>query len=299
MLPDGWHFNIPMADYLADPALNATGLGNFGRSPLHYQHTRNNPKDATPAMIEGTALHYAVLEPALFADRYIVLGQCDATKKGDGKRCTNTGVVYRRGNTYCGVRGHDPQAGEPMRDGIDVLSEEAMARLLNAQAAVANHAVARKFFDGQGWSEVTGIWTDLASGVRCKIRVDREIERAALHTDLKYTADASPDFFQRQAANMGWVKRSAWYRRGMEALGTPADGSVIIAVESQGAQDCAVYLFDEGDIAAFGDSISARLDEFAECEASGVWPGYPQELTRMKLKPWALPYEEPTNNFED
>ena len=301
MLPDGWHYDVSMETYLADPAFSSSDSVKLDKTPLTFRHDKGRPRVEMKPMREGTALHLAVLEPEAFEGHYIVLGQCDATKKGDGMRCTNPGTFYRDGLSYCGVKGHDPYGGKdtPMDPAIHVMEEDAMDRLALAQASVLGHAEAKKFFHGQGRSEVTGIYTDPATGVRMKIRLDRDIDRVSLHTDLKYTADISDQGFKRQAGRMGWVQRSAFYRRVMAALGKPAIGSVIIAVESGPPHDCRTFLLAEGDIVAFDKKIDGLLATYAECSATGVWPGYPQVLTPLKLNSWDLPYEDPTEDTLD
>ena len=296
-LPDGWHEDVPMDDYIADPALSSSGSVKIDQTPKTFEHDRSHQREETKAMIEGTALHHAVLEPDTFDGYYVVLGLCEASKK-DGDPCTNPGTVYRDGQCFCGVRGHDPYGKDvPMADGIHVFAEDAMDRLNLAQKSVLEHDVAGKYFHGQGRSEVTGIWTDAATGVRCKIRLDREIARASHHVDLKYTGDITDEGFKRQAGRMGWVQRSAYYRRGMEALGRPADASVILAVENVAPHDCRAFLLDEDQVALFGRRIDGTLETYAQCHAANVWPGYPQVLTPLSLAKWHLPYEAPTDDF--
>jgi len=298
MLPDGWHKDVPMEQYLADPAFSSTDSVKLAKTPKTFHHDLTRVRVETKPMIEGTALHLAVLEPARFDDHYIVLGQCEAYKKGDGERCTNPGTIYRDGLSFCGVKGHDPYGKDtPMAEGLHVLDADTMDRLALGKASVFGHDEAKKFFHGQGSSEVTGIHTDPATGVRMKIRLDRDLDRIALHTDLKWTANISDELFRRQAGNMGWVQRSAFYRRVMAALGRPAQGSVIIAVESVAPHDCRTFLLDEDDIAAFDKKIDGLLALYAECSATGVWPGYPQVLTPMKLNRWHLPYEAPEDDY--
>ena len=299
LLPNGWHEDIPMPDYIADPALSSSGSVKLDKTPKTFDHDRSHPKEETKAMIEGTALHHAVLEPDTFDGYYVVLGRCEADKK-DGNRCTNPGVIYRDGLSYCGVRGHDPwgKALEADAD-IRVFQEDQMERLRLATASVLGHDVAKKYFHGQGRSEVTGIWTDEATGVRCKIRLDREIARASHHVDLKYTADISDQGFKRIAGRMGWVQRSAFYRRGMAALGKPADASVILAVENVAPHDCRSFLLNEEQIDAFGQKIDGLLASYASCLDTDEWPGYPQVLTPLSLNWWDLPDAPATNDFEE
>ncbi len=298
LLPDGWHEDVPMPTYIADPALSSSGELKIDNTPKEYKHDQDNEREETAAMIEGTALHLAVLEPNLFDDYYVVLGQCEAYKKDD-TRCTNEGIYYRDGMSYCGVRSHDPYEKEPMEPGIHILKDSQMERLRHATEAVLSHKIASQYFRGQGRSELTGIWTDPATGVRCKIRIDREIARASHHVDLKYTQFLSDEGFRRQAGKMGWVRRSAFYRRGMAALGRPADASIIIAAQNGAPHDCRSFLLNEEQIARFAAKIDGSLAKYAHCLDTDEWPGYPQILEPMKLKEWDMPYEEPTDGFGD
>lgn len=290
----GWFFDMPMDEYLAIPALSSSGLERFRRSPAHYRYERDHPKPATDAMKLGTALHSALLEPDLFAAQYVTVGQCEGVKK-DGERCGYGGSVYRDGSSYCGR--HDPGKGAPMAEGVEVVSEDALARVQGMRDAVLSHPEARQFFRGRGASEVTGIWRDEETGVLCKIRLDRQIDRAAIHADVKTCKDASTEGFTRQAGRMGYGRKAAFYRRGMEALRTPAIASVLIAVESQPPHGCQAFLLDEDQLNRLGRDIDSDLSRYAECLRTGEWPGYATGLRALELKPWDMPGDD--NNDTD
>lgn len=298
----GWIEGMSMADYLAIPALSASGLWLFSqRSPAHYKAAQDEPREETDEQRTGTALHTALLEPELFDSSYIVLGQCVAnTDNGKGKRCTNPGKV-RRGepfdSDYCGV--HDPAKGQPMPEGTRIVKVDEIDSIRGMRDAVLKHETARKFFVGKGRSEVVGVWRDKATGVLCKIRLDRQLERAAfIHADVKTCQDASTAAFPRQAARMGYVHRSAWYRRGMEALGTPATASVLVAVERDRPHGVNVFALEEKDLGIIGGTIDAKIREYAECLERDEWPAYPAGIRHLSLPAWALPEQEFSNQNE-
>lgn len=290
----GWYPGLSIEEYLAIPAMSASGLESFRRSPAHFRYDQTHPKEPTPAMREGTALHLALLEPDLFAGRYVSLGRCDATKK-DGTPCTNPAVVIRQhpafggydDEQFCGV--HDPQKGTPMRTGVHVLPAETLSRVEGMRQAILAHPEAGQFFRGRGASELTGVWCDEESGVLCKIRLDRDIGRAAIHADIKTTTTAEAQAFTRQCGRMGYVRRAAFYRRGMAALGKPAIGSVLIAAEFQPPHGVQAFCLDEGDIDGFQPEISRVLNQYAHCLETNDWPGYASGLRNLKLMPWDEP----------
>lgn len=317
----GWHYGLTAEEYFAIPALSASGVEEMRVSPAHHHYRRTNPRTPTAAMSLGTALHAALLEPLLFEARYVALGRCEALKK-DGGPCTNAATrlrAYDDGITagwtieaggrplsaFCGV--HDPAKDIPEAapEGIALVAEADLARVNGMCAAVLAHPEARQWFRGKGRSEVVGVWRDEVTGVLCKIRVDREIERASwIHMDVKTTVDASPDAFARKVGALGYHRRAAWYRRGMEALGREVTASVLVAVETEARFDsgrgpehgCVAYLLDERDLTAVGGEIDRYLVTYAECLKSGVWPGYPTRFQPLSVKPWDLPTN--TDNAE-
>ncbi len=299
LLPDGWHEDVPMPTYIADPALSSSESVKINKTPKTLDHDRKNKREVTKVMIEGTAVHLAVLEPEVFDDYYIVLGQCEAYKKGDGERCSNPGIYYRDGSSFCGTRSHDPYDKEPMAEGLSIIGEDSMEKIRHGKASVMGHASAKLYFQGKGRSEVVGIWTDPGTGVRCKIRIDRDLSRVSHHMDLKWTARIDDEGFQRQAGIMGWVQRSAFYRRGMAHLGRPAKASVIVAVENVAPHDCRLFVLDEKNIAEFDSGLDAIFARYDECVKTNTWPGYDQAPTPMKLKPWHLPQQRTTEAFGD
>lgn len=287
----GWYKDIPMADYLAIDAMSSSGIELFRRSPLHFK-VRPEDKE-TPAKKEGTALHLALLEPEKFKGRYISVGRCEATKS-DRTRCTYNGSVIRleagKAHSYCGT--HDPFKGR-VEEGIEIMPAEALDRIEGMRQAVLAHPDARQFFVGRGASELVGVWKDPATGVLCKIRLDRQIDRADfIHADLKSTADASEDAFRRTAGRLGYHRKCSWYRRGMAELGKPATSSVLIAVESPKPHGCATYILDEVQLKKVGQAIDGLLYRYAECLETGNFPGYDTGLRHLSFAKWDMPAEQ-------
>lgn len=295
-----WVRGMPHHTYLSVPAMSASGMERFRRSPLHYARTPAKPP--TPAMIQGTAFHMALLEPDLFKDRYVSVGQCEG-RKGDGDRCQYSGKVVRQGKAYCGR--HDPENGAPMPPEITVLPGEILARVKGMAEAVLSHPEAGLFFQGIGWSEVSGFWRDPATRVACKLRLDRDPKRASVHCDAKGTDDARPHAFRRRAAQLGYHRKAAWYRRGMALLGRPADASVLLATEfgvkypkgewepgrPTGPHGVRVYTLVEEQLEALYPLIDHNLELYAECVRSDEWPGYPTGMDELWMPDWAMEYE--------
>lgn len=69
--------------YRDAPGLNKSLLVPFMRSPKHYLHELNNPKEATASMNLGTALHAELLQPLKAGDIYAVCRKVDRRKNAD------------------------------------------------------------------------------------------------------------------------------------------------------------------------------------------------------------------------
>ena len=285
----GWTRDLALADYLALPAMSASLIEYFRRSPEHYQHALRVPRSPTPALERGTALHLAILEPETFAGHYVTLGQCEGERK-DGEHCAYRSSAYRDGQSFC--KSHDPAKGEPPEPGVEVLPEADYASVLGMRDAVLRHPRARSLFEGRGELEVTGVWEDPETGVLCKIRPDRLVERANLSVNLKSTRDASPWVFGSDAARRGYHRREAFYRRGLAALGIECTASALVTVESAPPYSVACYLIDEDHLQVADTEVRRLLDHFKYCEAEDYWPGYGDEFLTLRLPGWATRTEE-------
>ena len=301
-----WIRNMPHDAYLKVPAMSGSGIVRFRRSPHHFRNTPDKPP--TPAMLLGTALHMRLLEPDRYKGYYVALGQCEGTK-ADGDRCSYKGKVHRAGQSFCGR--HDPDPDAPMD--VEVIGEEDQARVEGAAQAVLSHPKAGQFFRGTGWSEVSGFWRDPDTGVACRIRLDRDIERAPVHCDVKLTDDARPHAFHRIAARLGYHIKAAWYRRGMEALGRPALASTLIAVEkgvtyprgtwepgmATGPHGVMVYTLDEDQLKVLSLQVEDDLALYRHCVKANEWPAYPEDVRTLYMKDFAMQRDFDSADEED
>jgi hypothetical protein len=132
---------------------------------------------------------------------------------------------------------------------------------------------------------VTVTWTDPTHGIPCKSRQDW-IGGTIL--DIKTTADIDPRRFAALALRYGYVHQLAWYRWGVEcATGVTDYPCQIIAVESDEPHDVALYTLDELDLGAALEEVQELLARYAECSATGSWPGRFQGETTLSMPAYA------------
>jgi hypothetical protein len=285
----GVHRDVPADEYYAWPLPSNSLLGHLARSPLHCRHALDHPAAPTPDMRFGTAFHSLVLEPADHARRYVRAGRCSGVLKSGkraGLQCESDGTVHHGGAWFCGTH-----AGDRRNDpgGPEVLGEDDAATLGDMAAAVAAHPWAGAALALPGMTEVSIVFDDRASGVRCKMRADRIVQGDRLRCviDLKTARDASPDAFARTIHERGYHRQAALYLRGCAAAGIDVDGYAIVAVDKEPPHATAVYQLDDQDLQAGGDEVDRLLALYAECAASGRWPGYGDGVTPIRLPAWA------------
>jgi hypothetical protein len=283
-LATGIYTDISMEQYLAIPYVHASRLERLRRSPLQYLHSLSQPRVRKSVLERGTALHLAILEPDLFEGHYVILGQCEGTKK-DKDRCSNPGILYRSGQSFCGV--HDPHKNRPLQTDVELLSQADHDAVLGMREAILSHKRAKTLFDGRGEFEATIIFDDPATGIRCKARPDRLIERAGMYVSIKTTRDASPWAFPKDAENRGHFRSFAFYRRALRAVGWPYQSTTELAVESAAPFDLTCYLPEESEIDSADPEVTRLLRLLSECEATDRWPGYADEFAPLQRPAWA------------
>jgi hypothetical protein len=250
------------AAYAAIPAANFSTLKWMDRSPLHYRHAVSQRGGDTDSLRVGRAVHCAVFEPERFAASFPVW---------DEKRA---GAAWREFLTACGgdyLRGDEP-------DEVRALS-----------AAVRSDPDAAPMIVG-GKAEQVVMWTDEATGIACKCRVD--YLRGDALPDLKTTRDASPRAFGRAAANYLYYAQLAFYSDGVQAAHGLLPVPHLIAVETAAPHVVAVYRVTDDQLEAGRDTYRGWLARLAECRATDRWPGYVDGIADLALPGWVFGDEE-------
>lgn len=257
--------------YHGGVGLSKSGLDVLARSPLHFWAKYLDPnrerREPTPAMVLGTAIHTAVLEPGEFTKRHHVAPVVDRRTK-DGKATWEEATA---------------RAAEA---GADLISAADFETCMAISRQVREHPTARKVF-GHGQAELSCYWTDAETGVLCKCRPDWL--NMPLVVDLKSTEDASAEGFAKSAWNYRYWVQAAWYMDGIEqAVGERPDAFVFGAFEKAAPYACAFYFADDAMI-QFGRAEYRRLLRiYADCLSADRWPGYTTDVTPLGVPGWAL-----------
>lgn len=280
----GIYYDVPAAVYHAWPYASNSRLGDLKRSAEHCREKMLHPEPPTPAKILGDAAHYCILQPELFATRYIVADQCCKPKK-DGKRCTNPGKACIGGEWFCGV--HLELGTQVLHDPRTILASEEFERCQIMADRVRSHPASAMLFEHRTAVEVSCVWDDPTTGVRCKMRIDMTCDGIETIADIKSTENARPHIFEKSIFKYGYYRQAAFYLNGAKVLGLPSKRFVIVAIEKKGAFGRSACPILPDVIHAGHEEIQRLLPVWGECEKSGIWPGYSDEFNDVGLPAYA------------
>ncbi len=275
-------FAVESDVYHASAGLSSSGLKLFSRSAAHYWERYVNPQRPpahdTPAMLLGRQIHTAVLEPSKYFSLYYPLPDSYDRRTKQGK------LEYEF---------HEAVA---QREGRQLISADSHAICQNIAQSVHDNPAADFLFSQPGLVEQSIYWTDPSTGVLCKARPDKWLEKEGVILDLKSCEDAGYAAFQRAVANYQYHISAAWYRRGVQAItGQKSTSFIFCAFEKAAPHCCAFYSADVEMLALADLWIDNVLHDFADCLERDDWPGYPEKIQPISLPKWVKASLEPAS----
>jgi PDDEXK-like domain of unknown function (DUF3799) len=251
--------------YHADPALSSSGARAILRSPAKFDHDRTHGRPERRVFDFGHAAHGLVLgvgQPVVLVDAADWRSKASQTARDEAYAAGSVPLLLRE---YAVV--------------------QAMA------AGIRAHPVASRLLSGEGRPEVSMFWRDESTGVDCRARADwlrYPPDGTPVIVDYKTAVDASPRGFARSAAEHGYHQQDAWYRSGVGACMSIDAPFVFVAQEKTAPYLVACYQLDDEAVTAGARRNRAALELFAECTATGVWPGHSETIETIGLPRWAV-----------
>lgn len=283
----GIYPDLPMADYLALPALSAgvvrtmierCGLAAWYESPLNPDRVT----DASAATDTGSIAHAILLEGSRECVAVIDPNDHPADKTGAiPEGWTNKSIRAARDTAR--AAGKIPVLAPAMAE-IDSMVSAATAYI--ATLRESEPAIWRAFQPAGGKSEVTMVWQE--GDTLCKLRADRIATDNGLIVDYKTSAmSVEPDRWGRtQLASMGYYVSAAWYRRGVRALTGVDPDYVFLCQETAPPYLCSLVGCDPAALALGDEKCGAGLRQWQECVRTNVWPAYPNRVCYPELPVW-------------
>jgi hypothetical protein len=263
LLPPGV-FPLTDDEYFAGPiaraSLSSTGARELLKCPARFRYNQQHPRSPKRAFDVGHAAHK------------LVLGEGPELVRIDADEWRTKAVKEE----VAAVR---ERFAVPLKP-ADWDAVHGMAEALQA------HRLAPKLFV-RGVAEHSLVWRDETSGVLCRAKTDWL--RADGIVDYKSCDAADLTSLGKAIWNYGYYLQAAFYLRGLRANqhhGVPF--FAFVAQEKEPPYLVQVFqLTDE--YLAYGDRRSAEaLALYAECEATGDWPGYPtDEIPLIEPPAWA------------
>lgn len=265
-------YDIPEDDYHADPvpggSLSSTGARSIlppgTPARFHWERHRTLHKKEWDL---GSAAHQIVLR-------------------------TGPEIVIIDADDYKSKAAKDARNGAYAAGQIPLLTHE-YESVLAMVIQIRRHPVTGPLFEKDaGIAEQSLFWTDEATGVWCRGRLDW-IKPAPsggrlIAADLKTTTAADAESIQKAIARFSYHQQAAWYLDGVRALGLAADPAfVLVFVEKTPPHLVHVVQLDAYTL-SIADAKNRRARQvYAECAQTGTWPGYPTDITTVSLPAWA------------
>ena len=234
---------------------------------MHANDDLANPPDQTQYQSLGEAMHLALLEPEKFESR-IACGL----------------AIDRRSNANKVKHAEF----EEQNAGKLILKSADFDAVFAAVEKIKGNDLVMELLAMQ-MKEVSVVWVDDETQVKCKGRFDAfgKFRQWTAIADVKSTAaDLSDDSLEREIGNWGYDVQAGFYLDGANALAEADRRFFMIFVEKKRPFDCRVI--EPSQTALFEGRWKYRkaLKQWARCLKTGVYPGWPQSITSLGLKPW-------------
>jgi hypothetical protein len=268
----GIYENISFEEYLTWDAISNSSLHAAERSMLHYKEQQ--PIEETPAMRLGTFCHVGRLEPSAIYRRYVVMPDLtvgllnDEGKPYDNPRATK---AYKRRVAEFNERNTDKL----------VVPQADFDQMVGVVAALDRDPLAHQWFTAPGPVELSIVWNDPQTGLRCKGRIDKWARGLGIVADLKTSRDCQR--FPSQIAERHYHRQGAMYLDGIEVLTGEVNRFGLVAVENALPYGVMAAPLRETDIERGRAEYHRILRQIVDSQASGVWPGY------VSPAEWCLP----------
>lgn len=267
-------YEMPAEVYHADPvpagSLSSTGarLLLSPSCPAVYRYRADHGEAESRTFDLGHAAHRQVL--------------------GDGADLVRVDADNWRTNAAKAARDAAYAAGQTPLLAAEYEQVQAMAAALRA------HPTASALFrPGTGTAERSLFWIDAEFGVWRRARLDwlpDWVGGRLIIPDYKTCASAEPGALAKSMNTFGYNQQASWYLDGVQALGLAGDDEPAFVLVCQ--EKTAPYLVTIGEpdrTALHWGRLRNRkaLDVYRHCQATGVWPGYTDDVVSLPLPRWA------------
>ena len=232
------------------------------KSPMHFKYSQENPREDTPAFLEGRAAHKIVLEPDKFTDEFAVAPICDRRTK-EGKAVYAEFVEQSQGK--------------------DILTDEIYSKVSEMAEALKQNEMAVRFLTGE--HEKSFFWTDADTNEVCKVRPDclAEVDGQKYIVDYKTTDSCADGAFERSVRKYGYKFQAGMYREGVFQNTFEDYKFAFVAQEKTAPYASRVYICDEDFVREGYEQFREAIGIYHWCKEHDNWYGYegPENIITM------------------
>lgn len=273
-------YDLSMAVYHGDccaaPSVSSSGLRTiWSQSPAHYFYgSPYNPmppesKDRPHFSIGKAAHHLLYLGRQGFDEEFV-------TRPSEWKDWrTKAAQEWRE---------------EQIKAGLTIITDAELEAITGMARSLGAHPLVKAgVLDGA--VERSLIFQDAKTGVWLKSRPDNIPASSGLFADLKTTVSVADNDLERSLADFGYHCQAALVGMASEAvLGRPMEEFALVWVEKAPPHCVRVTVLTGEDLDRGRQQLRRAIDQFAECIATGEWPGpggSRRDAEYLTLPPWA------------
>lgn len=267
----GIYKDVSLDDYHSSDGISASGVNllippNCPKMYWYKYLSGEYTKPDTASQIVGRALHCMVLESHEFDSRFCVCIKVDRRTK-EGKKAYEEFVN---------------SAGDK-----EILSEDQFMLVNGMAESILNHSVFKSVMnDSDGHVEESIAWKDEVSGALLRSRPD--FYNDSVIVDIKTTRDVRPESFVRSIVDYGYHIQAAMACDALTAAtGKYYDTVILFVVSKEAPYLIRSYMLGYDSITTGRVKYKYAANVYADCLATGVWPGYDESVEEIDIPAWA------------
>lgn len=252
---------LPESIYHSIPAMSASGLKYFRKSPGDWKYMRDNPSGDSEARRWGRLIHIVLSEPQRVETSVAVI---------DG----------HRGNKEVKAAVEKAEAAGQL-----VIKPEKFATAMEIAVYARNHHNVLKVALKNGIGERSLFWIDPESGAPCKARLDW-LTKDSIFDWKTFDEVHSEDGLESQIRKMFYDYQDVWYSEGFYRVFGRQPKRFHHAFIQEGPVKIQLTEIAQVSREEITPYIRQHLFDFAECLKKDEWPLNDGEIKEIVIKPW-------------